>query len=137
MIYPDSEFFLNYQKGDTFLALDAPFSSNIAENDSTVRDTKDGIKLVYLLKFQIEEKRGMHFIRAGAAFEQFLDTSAHFTLVTICSAIMSPRMANFGAEMAHEQSQGSHAPPAKAAGSHPPPAMAFTGNPWEAITDQP
>ena len=136
MEYTDSNLFLSYQAGDTFLALDAPFSALIAPDNTTVCDSEKGIKLVYVLKVQIEEQTGMTFVKAGAVFQQFLDASAHCTLVNILSAIMSPRMAKFGAEIAHEQTQGCPAPPAKAAGC-PSVAMTFTGNPWEAITDQP
>ena len=125
MEYTDSNLFLSYQAGDTFLALDAPFSALIAPDNTTVCDSEKGIKLVYVLKVQIEEQTGMTFVKAGAVFQQFLDASAHCTLVNILSAIMSPKMAKFGAQIAHSQ-----------AATCPSPSMASTGNPWESIKDQ-
>ena len=107
------------------MALDAPFSACIAPDSSTVKDTETGIKIVYVLKFAIEEKTGMNFLKAGAVFHQLLDASSHSTMLHILSAIMSPKMAKFGAQIAHSQ-----------AAACPSPSMASTGNPWESIKDQ-
>ena len=124
MEYTDSNLFLSYQAGDTFLALDAPFSAHIAPDSSTVWDGEKGIKIVYVLKFQIEEQTGMTFVKAGAVFQQFLDVSAHCTLLHILAALMSPKLAKFAGQIAHLQ-----------AAACPSPSMASTDNPWESIKD--
>ena len=98
--YPDNNLFLSFQKGDTFFALDAPFMAHMHPGDSLEWDDEMGIKIVYVLKFAIEEKTGMNFLNAGAVFHQLLDASSHSTMLHILSAIMSPKMAKFAGQIA-------------------------------------
>ena len=101
--YPDNRLFLSFQKGDTFLALDAPFFAHMDPGDSLQQDHELGIKIVYVLKFAIEDKKGMNFLNAGAVFHQLLDARGHTTMLHILSAIMSPKMAKFAGEIASSQ----------------------------------
>ena len=101
--YPESKLFLSFQKGDTFLALDAPFIAHMDPGADLKLDDERGIKIVYVLKFAIEDQTGMNFVGAGAVFHQLLDASAHSTMLHILSGLMSPKMANFGAYVAHSQ----------------------------------
>ena len=101
--YGNSSLFLSFQQGDTFLALDAPFMARMDPGENLVMDAAMGIKIVYVLKFVIEEEAGMKLLNAGAAFHQHLDASRHTTLLHICSAILGPKIAKFAGQIAHTQ----------------------------------
>ena len=56
-----------------------------------------GMKLVYVLKWTIEQKQGIRFLESGAVFEQLLDPATHHCYLNILSGLMKPKLADFGA----------------------------------------
>ena len=58
-----------------------------------------GMKLVYVLKWAIQEPQGIKFLEAGCMFEQLLDPSGHTCMLNILSGMMKPKLADFGASI--------------------------------------
>ena len=56
-----------------------------------------GMKLVYVLKWTIQEPQGIKILQAGCVFEQVLDPSGHHSWLSLLAGIMKPKLADVGA----------------------------------------
>ena len=80
------------------MALDPAFISSMTPQDTDMQqDGGRGMKLVYVLKWTIEEPQGIKFLESGAVFQQLLDTAGHTCMLNILSGLMKPKLADFGA----------------------------------------
>ena len=106
----DNKFFLNVNEGDRVMALDPAFICNMTAKGAGPNGTdlsQDGLyaaggrgmKLVYVLKWTIEEPQGIKFLESGAVFQQLLDTAGHTCMLNILSGLMKPKLADFGASI--------------------------------------
>ena len=123
MEYPGNIGFLSFQKGDMFLALDAPFVCHMSASDDIQQDGAiavewgrgmPGVRIAYVLKFTIEEQIGMNIIDGGIVFQQHMDVGAHPTKVQILSKIMSPHIARLGGVIAASGASGPSPAPSSA-----------------------
>ena len=73
-----------------------------------------GMKLVYVLKWTIEEPQGIKFLESGAVFEQLLDPATHHCYLNILSGLMKPKLADFGASIGAGLLPGKKAQPFQA-----------------------
>ena len=79
------------------MALDPPFVAHMSADEQLYKDAELGIKIVYVLKYTVDEYEGMRLVSAGAVFHQLLDASGHSYMLHILSGLMSPKLAEFGA----------------------------------------
>ena len=94
----ENKFFLNVKKGDYLMGLDPAFISSMTAKDTEwQQDDPRGMKLVYVLKYTIEEPQGIRFLESGAVFQQLLESAGHTCMLNILSGIMKPKLADFGA----------------------------------------
>ena len=70
-------------------------------------DADGGIMAVYGLKYEVDGDKGIVFKSAGIIFEQHLTSESHHNQLHIFSAQMSPRLAQFGAQIAVQQLKNS------------------------------
>ena len=70
-------------------------------------DADGGIWSVYGLKYEIDGDKGIAFKQAGLNFVQHLTSKTHQNQLHIFSAQMAPRLAQFGAQIAVQQSKNS------------------------------
>ena len=100
--------FMSTSFGDTILALDAPFKLSFGEDgEETILDADGGIMAVYGLKYEVDGDKGIVFKSAGIIFRQHLTSKNHHNQMHIFSAQMAPRLAQFGAQIAVQQSKKS------------------------------
>ena len=96
----ENKFFLNVKKGDYLMALDPAFISSMTPHDTDMQqDGGRGMRLVYVLKWTIEEPQGIKFLESGAVFQQLLHTAGHTCMLNILSGLMKPKLADFGARV--------------------------------------
>ena len=102
------------------MALDPPFVAHMSADEQLYKDAELGIKIVYVLKYTVDEHEGMRLVSAGAVFHQLLDASGHSFMLHILNGLMSPRMATFGAFVAQKQAPVCPSPsPSSSSASRP------------------
>ena len=82
------------------MALDPAFISSMVPREEDTDMQKDGgrgMKLVYVLKWIIQEPQGIKFLESGAVFEQVLDTERHTCMLNILTGLMKPKLGDLGA----------------------------------------
>ena len=101
----DQELFMSTRVGDTILALDVPFKLTFdGEGIGSKLDADGGIWAVYGFKYEIDGDKGIVFKQAGIIMKQHVSSNTHKNQLHIFNGQMSPRLAEFSAMMAANDS---------------------------------
>ena len=98
--FPGNTLFMTITDGKTFLSMDSPFTLRMGSNNLIKQDMPDGFRVVYVLKYVIDARKGMSLQEGGLVCAQHLGVHNHQTNLHILSSIMTPKMAGFSAQMA-------------------------------------
>ena len=102
---PDQEVFMSTKPGDKILALDQPFKLGFSESNDTFKLDADGyIQAVYGLKYDVDGDKGIVIRQAGLTMVQHLSSNDHQNQLLIFAGQMKPRLAQFSAKIAANQS---------------------------------
>ena len=80
--------------------MDSPVTLRMESTTLTHQDCEQGIRAAYVLKYVIDAEKGMSLMNGGMAFAQHPGSHNHQTNLHILSALMTPKMAGFSAQIA-------------------------------------
>ena len=109
--FPDSKLWLSITPGDMLITLDAPFVLQLPESyDGLVKHDDwqlpcGGVKVAYVLQYQLGEPNGMDIQKGGLVLLQHLGTQKHWAKLFALASVMQKKMANFSPKIACMQAR--------------------------------
>ena len=107
--FKDSKLWLSIREGDMLITLDAPFVLHLPQDYEGLVKCDDwqlscgGVKVAYVLQYQLMEPNGMYIQKGGLVLLQHLAIQRHWAQLFALAGVMQKKMPLWGSQIAYMQ----------------------------------